>query len=134
MKQNKFLLSFLSYTLGYYALLCFPALADQCSYISKKQAIKAISRLELNQTIYSLCEPCGDKEPQPMKIETLATETVDYEDFWQIKVNNGGIDLAYVFVDSGVDNYFVNLAATSNCPATKVSPVLSPQQLNNSEN
>ncbi len=129
MKNIFSLLSIFSCTLGYYAVLCFPALADQCSYITKEQAIRAVSRLELNQTIYKLCEPCGEKNPQPMRIETLAIETVDYQDFWQVKVNNQGIDLAYVFIDSGVDGNFVNLAALSDCPATKVSPVLSQQKL-----
>ncbi|MDJ0573506.1 MAG: hypothetical protein QNJ53_31320 [Pleurocapsa sp. MO_192.B19] len=129
MKNIFSLLSILSCTLGYCAVPCFPALADQCSYITKEQASTAISRLNLNQTIYKLCEPCGEKNPQPTMIENLSMETVDGKDFWQVKVNAQGIDLAYVFIDSGIDGNFINLAAVANCTATRVSPVLSQQEL-----
>ncbi len=111
-------------TLGYLTLLCFPALADQCSYITKEQASTAISRLNLNQTIYLLCEPCGEKIPEAITITNLSMETVNYRDYWQVKVNNRGIDLAYVFVDSGIEKNLINLAAISNCPARNISTVL----------
>jgi hypothetical protein len=104
--------------------LSLSALADQCSYISKEQALKAIARLDIDQNLYFLCEPCGEKIPQLTKINHLSMEKVDYEDLWQIQVNNEGIDLAYVFVDYGVENNFVNLAAIANCPAQSVSLVL----------
>ena len=51
-------------------------------------------------------------------------EKVDYQDYWQIKVNGEGIDLAYVFVNSKIENKFVNLAAIADCPAQQVSPLL----------
>ena len=121
MKSIKSLLSIVSCTFGSSVLLCLPALADQCAYITKDQAMMAISRLELEQTIYLLCEPCGDKIIQSTKIESLSLETVDYQDYWQVTVNNRGIDLAYVFVDSGIENNLVNLAAVSDCNATRVS-------------
>ncbi len=126
MEKVKSLLSILSCTVvGCYGLLCFPALADQCAYITKEQAKRAISRLNLNQTIYLLCEPCGEKMPQATVITNLSMETVDYQDFWQVKVNEKGIDLAYVFIDSGIEgNYWVNLAAVADCQAQSVSPVL----------
>lgn len=38
-------------------LLAIPALADQCAYITKEQALIAVSRLNVGQTIYKLCEP-----------------------------------------------------------------------------
>ena len=74
MKNITSLLSILSCTLGYCAVLCFPALADQCSYVTKEQAIRAISRLNLNQTIYKLCEPCGEKTPQPTMSQQLTLD------------------------------------------------------------
>jgi hypothetical protein len=129
MNNIKSFLSIFGWTLGYSAVICFPVLADQCSYITKEQALTAISRLNLDQTIYSLCEPCGEKIPEPIKIETLSIETVDEQNFWQVKVNDEGIDLAYVFINSGIDGNFVNLAAVANCQAGQVSPVLSPQKL-----
>lgn len=51
--------------------------------------------------------------------------TSNYEDFWKVKVNGKGIDLAYVFIDSDIEDNLVNLAAIANCPAERVSPVLS---------
>ncbi|WP_019504627.1 hypothetical protein [Pleurocapsa sp. PCC 7319] len=118
-------LSILGCAFGSSLMLCLPALADQCSYIKKEQAIATISRLDINQTIYKLCEPCGEKDPQSVKIQHLSMEKVDYQDYWQVGVNGEGIDLAYVFVDSGVEDNLVNLAAIANCPAQSVSPVLS---------
>lgn len=125
MKNNQSLLSIFGGTLTYLIMLCLPALADQCSYITKEQARTAISRLNLNQTIYLLCEPCGEKIPQAITITNLSMETVNYQDYWQVKVNNRGIDLAYVFVDSGIEENLINLAAISNCPASNISTTIS---------
>jgi len=109
MEKVKSLLSILSCTVvGCYGLLCFPALADQCAYITKEQAKRAISRLNLNQTIYLLCETYGEKIPQATRITNLSMETVDYQDFWQVKVNGKGMDLTYVFIDSGIERYYTN--------------------------
>ena len=90
----------------------------------KKQALTAITRLDIGDTIYKLCEPCGEKTTQPTSIQNLSMEKVDYRDYWQIKVNDEGIDLAYVFVNSEIENNFINLAAIADCPAQRVSPLL----------
>lgn len=124
MKIPKSLLSIFGCTVGYLTLICLPALADQCSYITKEQAVTAVSRLDLNDIIYLLCEPCGETTPKLTVIKSLSAETVNYEDYWQVKINNQGIDLAYVFIDAGIENNLVNLAAISDCPARRVSPVL----------
>ncbi len=125
MNPIKFLFSICSGTLGYFTLLCLPTLADQCSYITKEQALNAVSRLNLKDTIYLLCEPCGEKIPRSTVIKSLSATTVNYQDYWQVKVNDQGIDLAYVFVNSSIDNSLINLAALSNCPARSVSTILS---------
>lgn len=119
MKKNLFLL-----TVSSLLFFSFPALADQCAYITKKQALMAISRLNLEDTIYLYCEPCGEKYPQPLVIKSLSMETVNYQDYWQITVNGQGIDLAYVFITSEVEQNWVNLAVVSACPASGISPVL----------
>ena len=100
------------------------ALADQCSYITKEQSIKAIARLNLGQTIYQYCEPCGDRIPTPLSIKELSATTTGYEDYWEVKVNNSNIDLAYTFIDAGINNQKINLAAAVGCPASNVSIVL----------
>lgn len=114
------------YTLTLGLLITFPlaAFADQCAYITQEQAIDAVSRLSLEQDIYFLCEPCGDTLPKVVEISDLSIGTVDYEDFWQVDVNGKGIDLAYTFIDSGIENNLINLAAIANCSADLVSPTL----------
>jgi hypothetical protein len=104
--------------------IALPALADRCAYVNKEQALSAVSQIDLGDTIYELCEPCGDTQPTPVEIRSLAARTVDYEDFWEVAINNNGIDLAYVFIESGIDSPPINLAAVSGCSASDVSPVL----------
>ena len=125
MNTIKSLFSIFGSTVSCVTLLCLPALADQCSYITKEQALTAVSRLNLNDTIYLLCEPCGETIPRSTVIKSLSATTVNYQDYWQVQVNDQGIDLAYVFVNSSLDNNLINLAAISNCPARSVSTVLS---------
>ena len=119
---RKFL--FLGSLCSYLACFSAPALADQCSYISKRQAIIAISRLNLNDTIYYLCEPCGEKAAKKTLIYSLGAGTIDYENFWQVYVNKKSIDLAYVFVDSKLDDQLVNLAVVAHCKTAGVSTTI----------
>ncbi len=100
------------------------ALADQCEYITKEQSLTAIARLKVGQTIYQFCEPCGDKLPTPISIKQLSAGTTGYEDYWEVKVNGSNIDLAYTFINAGIANQRVNLAAVVGCPASNVSVVL----------
>lgn len=101
-----------------------PAIADQCAYVDKQQALAAVSRLNPGQMVYEYCQPCGDRRPKPLPIEALSASTTGYEDYWEVKINNSGIDLAYTFVDAGINNQKVNLAAVVGCPAVDVSTIL----------
>ena len=47
-----------------------------------------------------------------------------YENYWQVQVNEEGIDLAYVFVDSKLDGQLVNLAIAADCKVTDVSATI----------
>lgn len=100
------------------------ALADQCAYITKEQSLAAVARLKLNQTIYQFCQPCGDQIPTPISIKELSAGTTGYQDYWEVKVNGSNIDLAYTFIDAGIANQKVNLAAVVGCPASGVSIIL----------
>ncbi|MBA2748472.1 MAG: hypothetical protein H0U45_06960 [Tatlockia sp.] len=105
--------------------------ADQCAYTSKQQAIAAVSRLEKGQTIYQLCEPCGDTIPKALKINAVSAGTVGYRSYWGVQVNNSNIDLAYTYIDDGNNkNRKVNLANLASCSASDVSSsiFLSPQR------
>lgn len=119
MKKKLFLVTVISLFFS-----SLPAWADQCAYITKEQALIAASRLNLGDRIYLFCEPCGDRHPQQTTIKSLALKTVDYQNYWQVYINNKGIDLAYVFIPAKIDTYLLNLAAIAACPAVDVSPVL----------
>ena len=102
------------------------AYADQCSYVDKEQALKAATFLKLNQLIYLFCEPCGETRPQPVTIQSISVGTVGYQNFWQLSINNQGIDLAYTYIPSTVEQKPINLAALAGCPAQDVSIFINP--------
>ena len=79
------------------------AYADQCSYISKPQAIAAFSHLNLGQRIYSFCELCGDRVPQPVVVKSLSIANTPSGGYWQVLVNGRNIDLAYTYIDYQID-------------------------------
>ncbi len=108
--------------IGFTLALSSAAFADQCAYITKQQAIAALSRLEKGQTIYKLCEPCGEKVPQAVKINSVSAGTVGYENYWGVKVNEQNIDLAYTYINTSKNkDTKVNLATLARCPAQNVS-------------
>lgn len=108
--------------IGFTLALGSAAFADQCAYITKQQAIAAVSRLEKGQTIYKLCEPCGEKVPQAVNINSVSAGTVGYENYWGVKVNKQNIDLAYTYINtSNNKDRKVNLATLARCPAQNVS-------------
>jgi hypothetical protein len=129
------LLSTISIALG----LLIPAIsahADQCMLIPKQQALAAMTRLEPGETIYSLCELCGEKQPQPIVIKTIELVNDPGTKLWQVKINDRGIDLAYTYVRSNdlndrqpksiaPTNSQINLSILAKCPATGFTPILS---------
>jgi hypothetical protein len=113
-----------------------PANADQCMMIPKQQAIAAMSRLEPGQTIYSLCELCGERKPQPITIKTIELINDPSSKLWEIKVNGREIDLAYTYVrsqdfntrnprDAIETNSQINLSIIAKCPAKGFTPIIS---------
>lgn len=107
-----------------WGLTARPAAADQCAYVSKAQALLAASRLNVGQILYELCEPCGEVLPKATKINSISVGTVDNGDYWEVSVNGRGIDLAYSYIDSGIEGKPIALSAIAGCPATKISPFL----------
>ena len=125
------LLKVISLGVGFTFTIGSAVYADQCAYTSKQQAIAAVSRLDEGQTIYELCEPCGDAVPKALKIKSVSAGTVGYEFLWGVKVNDRNIDLAYTYIDDGKNkNRKVNLANLASCPASDVSSsiFISPQR------
>jgi hypothetical protein len=101
-----------------------PAVADQCAWVGKSQALAALNYLSIGQTIYSFCELCGDKAPKPVLIDKLSIINADNTGkFWKVLVNNDNIDLAYTYIKYS-PKYQVNLAVITKCPAEGFTPVL----------
>ena len=112
------------------------ARADQCMLIPKQQALAAMSRLEVGAKIYSLCELCGEKQPQLITIHKVELANDPSSKLWQLEINDRQIDLAYTYVRanelsdrssrSQLDrNSYINLSLIAKCPATGFKPILS---------
>jgi hypothetical protein len=107
--------------LGFNLAIANIALADQCAYITKQQALRAMEELDVGKKVYEFCELCGDKTPKPLIIKSLSLQTVENGKYWEIKANDQGIDLAYVYVDRrGAKSNRINLAAIAQCKTTGV--------------
>lgn len=94
------------------------AFADQCSYISNRQAKKAVRALIGAQYIHTFCEPCGDTKAQIVLADSVSLRKTGIEKTWEVLINQQGIDLAYIYVDG------LNLAKVVSCPTEGVSPTL----------
>ena len=79
------------------AILTTTAFADQAAYITKAQAEKAAAFLKDKKQIRHFCAPCDDKGDKVEDITKVEAVMVDYKDFWEVRVNGVGIDLAYVY-------------------------------------
>ncbi|AGH94550.1 hypothetical protein [Pseudobdellovibrio exovorus] len=94
------------------------ASADQCAYISKAQAGKALKALVDASKVQTLCEPCGETRAQTVRVESLGMKKTGYQNYSEVTVNEKGIDLAYTYVNG------LNLAKLVGCPASGVSASL----------
>lgn len=96
------------------------AFADQCAYINKDQAAKAVKTLLNADSVKTLCEPCGETKAVALKeIQSIEIKATGFENTVEIKLDGKSIDLAYTFVNGK------NLANTAGCEATGVSEKLS---------
>jgi hypothetical protein len=103
-------------------------MADQCAYVSEKQANAAALYLPAGGAFVPFCEPCGDK-PFPVGASvTAATSSVNPlptsatgldQNFWELQLNGEGVDLAYIYVKQP-NGTFINLAKLAHCPTSGV--------------
>lgn len=73
------------------------AFADQAAYIQKNDTMHAVALLKDKKQVRFFCEPCGDKTFRVEEIKTVESAFTNYENFWEVKVNNKGVDLAYLY-------------------------------------
>lgn len=106
------------------ALVPAQALADQCEWVSAREAARAEEILAKHPTIVRLCEPCGQTVPdvprQATSVDVHATRTAGYH---EVRVDGEAIDLAYTYVQTSPAR-FENLALLAGCPADGISPTL----------
>lgn len=116
------------------------ARADQFAYLDIRQAVAALQALDGQQRIQAYCAPCGDAAAKPVDVRDIGIERVwhwdggarvytdgDGRSFWEVAVNGGGIDLAYVYV-RGDDGRWENLAMR-----TGLEPVDVPRHLEDAQ-
>lgn len=72
-------------------------LADQAAWITKAQAEKAVTLLKDKTQIRHYCNPCKDKGDRVQDVNTVDLAKIEDEDFWEVKINGEGVDLAYVY-------------------------------------
>ncbi len=77
------------------------AFADQAAYITKAQAEKAVRLLRGQNKIKHFCAPCADKKATLEQIYTLKAAPTGDGNYWEVKINGKGVDLAYVYYQKG---------------------------------
>ena len=105
------------------AVLAVAAYADQAAYITQAQAVKAAAFLKDKKQIRHYCAPCDDKGDRVEDIETVEAAPAGYQQFWEVKVNGEGIDLAYVYFQTK-DGKWKNLAKELDIKVSDVPKTL----------
>lgn len=90
-------------------LIVTTVLADQAAWITKEQAEKAAAFLKDKKEIRHYCAPCDDKGDKVEAINTVDTAKIQDENYWEVRVNGQGTDLAYVYFKTK-DGKWKNLA------------------------
>ena len=98
--------------------------ADQAAYITRAQAEKAVAFLKDKKQIRHYCAPCDEKGDRVEDIETVEAAPAGYQQFWEVKVNGEGIDLAYVYFQTK-NGKWKNLAKELDIKVSDVPKTLS---------
>lgn len=84
------------------------AYADQAAYISKQDAEYAANVIRNYPMVMFYCEPCGDTHWQMESINSVYARYTEFENYWEVVINDKGVDLAYTYVLD--KNIWVNIA------------------------
>jgi hypothetical protein len=90
------------------------AFADQAAYIEKNEALAAKSLLEKSSTVKFFCAPCGDNKSHSTSVKKITVIYTGYQKYWQVHINNQGIDLAYTYFLK--NNKWINAAIAIGLP------------------
>jgi len=95
-----------------------PARADQCAKNPIPVADQAAALVRPGATVREFCEPCGDVAPgKPYTVQSVSTRS------GELLVNGAAVDLAYLFVQTGPDE-FANVGVRTRCGASDVSEAI----------
>jgi len=81
------------------ATLAMPVFADQAAWVSRAEAARALQELAGAEWIRHYCAPCGDKTVRSEAVQSIGLFKVEGENYWEIRVNGKGVDLAYVYFE-----------------------------------
>ena len=106
-------------------LISASARADQCSYLTRDQADRAINGIVASSRVaLDFCEPCGDSAPgKPYRITEVRIREAGYQNYWEILVNKVPVDLAYLYIKTGRFSWS-NVATLLGCETQGVSTTL----------
>lgn len=95
-----------------------PARADQCAKNPTSVADQAAALVKKGATVVEFCEPCGDVAPsKPFTVQSVSVRD------GALLVNGAVTDLAYLFLQTGLDE-FANVGVRTWCGASKVSEAI----------
>lgn len=95
-----------------------PVFADQAAYVSKAKALEAVEVINKTKILKKFCAPCGDTSAFVVAVSDSKASYTNFSDYWEVKVNNRGIDLAYTYVS--VNGKWRNLAMILKLPVMEV--------------
>jgi hypothetical protein len=73
--------------------------ADQAAWVSRAEAARALEILAKSESIIHYCAPCSNSVVRNEKVESIGLFRVEGENYWEIRVNGKGVDLAYVYFE-----------------------------------
>lgn len=76
-----------------------PIFADQAAWVSREEAARALVVLARSESVKRYCAPCDDKAVRTEMVESIGLFKVEGENYWEIRVNGNGVDLAYVYFE-----------------------------------
>lgn len=94
------------------------ARADQCAYVTQRQAELAATLLSINPNYISYCELCKDASGKAIHVTSAIAKPVGEQEYWGLFADGKNVDLAYAYIDIG-ETKAVNMARLTGCPVTK---------------
>lgn len=96
--------------------------ADQAAYLSKEEAQRGYALIPTGGEIRHFCAPCGDTTWRAEEVRRKSIDKTDFQDYYEVRVNGVGVDLAYVYVPEG--DRWVNVARRAGIEVSDVPETL----------